>query len=869
MFRKSIFVILIICFCISIVNAQSFDAKKLAVQWEVIENSHKGKPQFLSALTFTNKGKTTLPAQGWKVYFNFVRAIDTNSVTGGHITFINGDLFALSPLSSFTGLKPGETLLVEFVSGDWAVNFTDAPSGFYMVWDNAPEKGISMPELSIKASTEPRQYLRFPEDKIGLITPHIIYEQNKTIKDIPAEQLVKILPTPTSYQETRAIFDLTTEVGIIADESFKTEADYLATELTTLLGKKPIVSTVSSLLRSKKNIYLTKTNVENIEGYILNVKPDNVTIQASSSAGIFYGIQSLKLLMPPSVWSGLQSSISIPTVEVTDAPRFEYRSFFLDVARNFQSKKQILRLLDLMSLYKLNVLHFHLNDDEGWRIEIPALPELTEIGSKRGHNLDGKKSLPPSHGSGPDVNNAAGTGYYSKAEYIEILKYASARHIQVIPEIESPGHARAAIKSMDVRYDRLMAANKKDEAEKYLLRDLEDKSVYRSVQSWNDNIMNVAMPSTYRFLETVVDDLMSIYKEAGAPLQSIHFGGDEVPAGVWEKSPACQALMDSSKTVNSTDDLWYYYFGKVNEMVKRKGLIMYGWEEIGMRKTKLDGKNVNIPNPDFVNDKFRVDVWNNVLGWGAEDLAYQLANSGYKVVLSCVSHIYFDMAYYKSFDEPGYYWGAFVDVDKPFYFIPYDYFKNSKEDKFGNPLDKSIFIGKQRLTDYGKSNIIGIQGLLWSETITTPERMEYMILPKMLGLAERAWAKDPQWAIERDEARAEQLYQQEWSAFVNVLGKRELQRLDNYAGGFNYRIPTPGAIVENGKVVVNMQLPGLTIRYTTDGKEPTAKSNIYTGPITGKGKIKLKAFNTKGRSSRLIEVDNAASLPGANYNGGK
>jgi hexosaminidase len=415
----------------------------------------------------------------------------------------------------------------------------------------------------------------------------------------------------------------------------------------------------------------------------------------------------------------------------------------------------------------------------------------------------------------------------------------------------------------------LMSAGKQEEAEKFLLRDPEDKSVYRSVQSWNDNIMNVAMPSTYRFLEVVVDDLVSIYKEAGAPLESIHFGGDEVPSGVWEKSPACQALMDSSKTVNSVDDLWYYYYGKVNEIAKRKGLIMYGWEEIGMRKTKQDGKNVNIPNPDFVNDKFRVDVWNNVLGWGAEDLAYQLANSGYKVVLSCVSHIYFDMAYYKSFDEPGYYWGAFVDVDKPFYFIPYDYFKNSKEDKFGNPLDKSIFIGKQRLTDYGKTNIIGIQGLLWSETITSPERMEYMILPKMLGLAERAWSKDPKWATERDEAKAEQLYQQDWSKFVNILGKRELQRLDNYAGGFNYRIPTPGAVVENGKVVVNMQLPGLTIRYTNDGKEPTVKSSVYNGSISAKGKIKLKAFNTKGRSSRVIEVDNSDSLQGASYNGGK
>jgi hexosaminidase len=864
MTRYSLVIIFFVCLSAA-AYAQRFDSKKLAIQWEVVENSHQGKPQFLSALQFTNNSKTVFPAKGWKIYFNFIRSIDGASVKGAKIKYIKGDLFELTPADDFQGIAAGAKLLVEFVSSDWAVNFTDAPSGFYIIWDEAPDKGYTITDFSVKASTEPRQYLRFPEDKIGLITPQIIYDQNKETKNIAPDQLPKILPTPISYNETKAVFNLGNDVGIVADPLFKTEADYLADELTALLGKKPAVN---SAQHASKNIYLTKADIAD-EGYQLTVKSDNVTIQAGSGAGAFYAIQSFKQLMPPSTWSGVQPVITIPAVEVKDAPRFEYRSFFLDVARNFQSKKQILRLLDVMSLYKLNVLHFHLNDDEGWRIEIPSLPELTEIGSKRGHTLDSKKNLPPSHGSGPDVNNTTGTGFYSKAEYIEILKYATTRHIQVIPEIESPGHARAAIKSMDARYERLMAEGKREEAEKYLLRDLNDKSVYRSVQSWDDNVMNVALPSTYNFLEKVVDDLQAIYKEAEAPLQSIHFGGDEVPAGVWEKSPVCVALMDSSKTIKSTDDLWYYYFGKVKDMVKRKGLIMYGWEEIGMRKTKVDGKNVNIPNPDFVSDHFRVDVWNNVLGWGAEDLAYQLANAGYKVVLSCVSHIYFDMAYYKSFDEPGYYWGAFVDVDKPYYFIPYDYFKNAKEDKFGNPLNKSIFIGKARLTDYGKTNIIGIQGLLWSETITSPERMEYMILPKMLGLAERAWSKDPEWATERDEVKSQQLYQQAWSQFANQLGQREMPRLDSYAGGFNYRIPTPGAIVENGKVISNIQLPGLTIRYATDGKEPTVKSPVYTGPITAKGKIKLKAFNTKGRSSRTIAVDNTTTLQSTTYKGGK
>ncbi len=831
-----------------------FDAKNIKVQWEVIENSHQNKSQFQSAFTFTNTGKTDLPKQGWTLYFNFVRTVDPASTTGGvTIERVNGDLFRLFPKADFQGIKAGNSLRVEFVSSDWVVNFTDGPAGIYIVWNDAPSKGIPITNYTIKPSTEPKQYLRFPGDKIGLITPAITYDQNKTILPVAPDKLTKVFPTPVTYQENPGAFVLSKDVAIVTDPAFANEAELLATDLSGIFKTKPAISTAGNT--SAKHIQLQK-NSDAPEAYQLSITNEKITIAASSGAGIFYGIQSLKTLLPPQSFTKAQTAIEVPNVQVTDAPRFPHRAFFLDVSRNFQRKQQILKLLDLMALYKLNVLHFHLNDDEGWRLEIPSLPELTQVGSKRGHTGDNNANLPPSYGSGPDINNAYGTGYYSQTDYIDILKYAMARHIRVIPEIETPGHARAAVKSMDARYERLMKEGKKDAAEKYLLHDPEDKSVYRSVQGWNDNVMNVAMPSTYAFLEKVVDEVIDLYKRAGVPLTTIHFGGDEVPAGVWEKSPACQKLINENASVNNVDDLWYYFFGKVNTMLQSKGLGLYGWEEISMRKTKLDGNNHYIPNPDFVKDHLQVDVWNNVLGWGAEDLAYQLANAGYKVVLSCVSNLYFDMAYQKSFDEPGYYWGAFVDIDKPYYFIPYDYFKNAKEDKFGNALNKSIFTGKARLTDYGKSNILGIQGLLWSETVQGPERMEYMMLPKMFGLAERAWAKDPAWATEKNETQSEKLYQQAWSEFVTVVGSRELPRLDFYSGGFNYRIPSPGAVVKDGKVDVNIQLPGFVVRYTTDGKEPTVKSAIYSGPIVKKGTVKLKAFNQKGRGGKTITITN-------------
>jgi hexosaminidase len=308
--------------------------------------------------------------------------------------------------------------------------------------------------------------------------------------------------------------------------------------------------------------------------------------------------------------------------------------------------------------------------------------------------------------------------------------------------------------------------------------------------------------------------------------------------------------------VKQIDDLWYYYYGKVYTLLKARGLKLYGWEEIGMRKTTIDGKSHSIPNPDFSNNNFMVDVWNNVMGGGAEDLTYRLANANYKVVLSGVSNMYFDMAYMKTFEEPGFYWGGFVDVDKPFYFIPENYYKNAKVDALGNPLDPAIFRGKDPLTGYGADNIVGVQGLLFSETVKNSARMEYMMLPKLLGLSERAWAKNPDWATERDSARSEQLYKQAWGTFVNVAGKRELVRLDHYNGGYQYRIPTPGLNVSNGTVTANIQLPGFIIRYTANGKEPDGKSKVYTTPVTDKGTLRFKAFDTRGRGSRTATVNN-------------
>jgi hexosaminidase len=823
-------------------DVPKFDIKDLHLSWEVIDNNYQNKHEALTSLTITNKGKQTLPAGGWKIYFNSSRNFIADAVSGNaKVLQVNGDLYSITPNDKFKEIKPGESLRIDYLCEDIVVNFTDAIEGPYFVWDAEPAKGYWPGDFNIKPFNPTYQ---------GLITPEILYNQNKIIQDIPVSQLQKIIPTPLSYTENAGNFVITNAVSIVSDPLFAKEKTYFITGIEKLLGSKLKGTSTDKKVIFKKDATL------GAEAYTLNVTPNDMTIAASTPAGLFYGIQSFKTSISASPWMKAQTSILVPCISVKDEPRFPYRAVMLDVARNFQSKQQVLKLINLMAVYKLNNLHMHLTDDEGWRIEIPSLPELTTIGSKRGHTLDSKTHLPASHGSGPDFDNAAGTGFYTKADYIEILKYATERHITVMPEIETPGHARASIKAMDARYSRLLAAGDKAGAERNLLRDLNDKSDYRSVQYWNDNVIDVSLPSTYNYIETVVGDLVNIYKEAGAPLPAIHFGGDEVPAHVWEKSPAYMALKANNPEIQNTGDLWYYFYGRVNDILKKRNIRLAGWEEMALRKTQVDGQNTYVPNPQFLGEKMQVDVWNNVLGDGQEDLAYKLANGGYKTVLTCVTNLYFDMANYKSYDEPGYYWGAFLGIDKFFSFIPYDYFKNADVDKNGHSINRNLFVGKQRLTDYGKTNIIGLQGALWAETVKTPERMDYMIFPKLIGLAERAWAKDPAWATERDTTKARELYNADWSKFLNILGKRELPRLAYYNGGYSFRIPKPGVVLEDGKYKSNIQFPGMTIRYTTNGKEPDANSPVYEKPIPANGIIKFRAFDAKGRGGNVAEVQN-------------
>jgi hexosaminidase len=476
------------------------------------------------------------------------------------------------------------------------------------------------------------------------------------------------------------------------------------------------------------------------------------------------------------------------------------------------------------------------------------------VGGYRGHDRTGS-GMVPSFGSGPFamMNDSNGSGFYTQEDFIEILKYANDRHIEVIPKIDMPGHARAAIKAMDYRYEKLKNQESNIAVTEYLLRDLNDSSEYSSVQMWNDNVICVCQESTYNFIKTIVDDFVKLYEKADVPFNTFHIGADEVPHGVWEKSPACKEFFNSNQI--PLEAVTEYFFKRVAAILKERNLNMGGWEEIALKKTKTDKGLSMEANPAFVKENFRPYVWNNVWGWEQEDVGYKLANAGYKTVLGNVTNLYFDLAYEKHPEEIGYYWGAFIDTKKVYEFNPFNIYLGAKEDKFGNPLNQESINSKVKISEAGKKNILGIQGQLWAENLKGKEVLEYMAFPKLLALSERAWAQQPSWSTIQDDDKRNAMFNESWTRFTNTLGQKDLRKLDYMFGGVSYRISPPGAQLRDGTLTANVEFPGLIVRYTTDGSEPTMASDVYSKPVQVEAKmIKLKAFTASNRGSRTVVV---------------
>jgi hexosaminidase len=393
---------------------------------------------------------------------------------------------------------------------------------------------------------------------------------------------------------------------------------------------------------------------------------------------------------------------------------------------------------------------------------------------------------------------------------------------------------------MEARYHRL-AGRGAPHPDTFLLNDLEDQSRYRSAQLFRDNVINPGKPGVYAFIDMVVGQLAAMHRKAGAPLHTLHVGADELAVGAWERSPAAHAEMQriGAKT---TADLWDHFYDQVDAIAQRHGAHLAGWEELGVRKVIVKGRYEPSPNPHFNGRPFLLHVWNNLEG--SEDLAYQLANAGYSVVLSPATNLYFDMAHSLDALEPGHNWAAYLELSDVFGFDPFNMNRASRTP------------GLQSLSPSARDRIAGLEGTLFSETMRDPQRLDYMMAPRLFALAERAWAKAPDWTETGDPLQATAQRVADWSAFSTLLGRHVLPMLDAARPDVAYRIPPPGLMVRDGHVLANHAYPGMTLRYTVGGAAPDASSRPVAGPIPEKGLITVTAFSRNGRAGRSASIEN-------------
>jgi len=434
------------------------------------------------------------------------------------------------------------------------------------------------------------------------------------------------------------------------------------------------------------------------EGYRLQVSAKAVRIEVSTSAGAFYAFQTLGQLLATDP-SASDPSLALPAVSIADEPRFPYRGMHLDVGRHFFDVDTVKRYIDTMARFKFNRFHWHLTEDQGWRIEIDAYPRLTEVGAWRAESPVGK-NLDPYVGDGVPHG-----GYYTKSQIREVVAYAAERFVTVIPEIELPGHATAAIAA----YPQLGCTAEQ-------LQVSTTWGVHDSVFCPGEE--------TFTFLETVLSEVMELF-----PSEVVHIGGDEVPKRQWRQNAAAQGLMRREGLTDEAE-LQSWFIRRIERHLRAHGRRLIGWDEI------LEGGLA----PGAI-----------VMSWRGNEGGIAAARQGHDVIMTPVEHAYFDFYQGDERTEPlAMSWAGFpITLRTAYEFEPV-------------PAE---------LSAAEAGHVLGAQGNLWTEYISTPEYLEYMAYPRALALAEVVWS--PAGA-------------RNWEGFVARL-RAVLPQLDEL--GVNYRLP--------------------------------------------------------------------------------
>ena len=788
----------------------------------------------LSILNSTNIDLNSV----WSFHWNQQSSIvDSESIPDNiKYEYVAGQSYNILSFGKDYDLKSNESVNIDFNQFGDVKRISDLPVGGFIVSNNEIIDVKFTYDWKDAAGIE-KLDAPSSKDRYDLYSPSSILNQSKLEIITPTPSEITILDGESSLKSLYEIsvdeyldLDINT-VESLFDEHFDTEFNNYSN------------STDSDILVQYSDNFLE-------ESYELSINENKILIKASDRAGALYGLQSLKQIMLASKFE----KTLLKHILINDSPRFSYRGMLLDISRNFYGPDKIKQILDYLSFFKINHLDFRLTDDEGWRLEIPGLEELTEVGSKRAYTKDEFESLIPMYGSGPDTNST-GSGYLSKLDFIEILKYADNRNIKIIPQISYPTHLRSAIISMDVRYQKYMELGNRQEAEKYLLSDPNDKSEYYSAQGFNDNIACICRESAFTFYEKVIDEIYLMYQEAGVKLDKFGIAADELPYGAWQKSPICDKFMEDNSIVGDYNALYEMMQSRVYNKLSSYGATMTGWDDILLKLTDKNQSETQIKD-FFKGDDILLFVWNSDWGQGRQDMIYKYANLGYKTVMSNSSAFYFDMVDDKDLDNVGLSWSGYADYKDMWTVDVFDIFNDSYGVKKNN-ISKEYIESSEKIKYSNRDNIIGIQSQIWSETIRNEDILDYMFMPNIIVFSQKAWSKDPKWMSIQDQSEREITLDDEWNKFTNTIGQRVLPMVDNIYGGLSYDLPKPGGIIKNDSLYANSAFPGLNIKYTLDGSLPNFESMSYTNPvkINKDDIVNLRLFDNKGRGGYSIQVD--------------
>ena len=649
----------------------------------ILTNSINADGQFCSTL----KNNCDIVLDNFLICFSLLSPI--KSIDNCLVTNQVGGYVEISQLN-ISSLSPGQEWLFKYAyehSRHRPMNHTWGPQGSFLKLHDGTIISVHVDDVNFQT-----------------LSPNVPIVKNLSDKSL------RLVPHPNEWVPSAGVCNLSQPLNLSFDDSeIITRAVSAASELGKRLNLSIYSNNVADFIDSNTTLLIKTQKHKTSASYNLIITSDVIELTAGDEQGLFYGL--VTLLQLNQTYHKL-----IPCGIINDQPRFNWRGQHLDCARHFYAVESILKLLDLMCLFKLNKFHWHGTDDESFRFKLDSNPELATATAKRGDSL----LVPPIFGSGPSPTG----GSYDSSDINRIIERASSNYIDVMPEFDLPGHNLSLIQLFPST------------------RDPRDKSNEVSVQGYFKNTLNPAMPDTYSIIEPLIDDLCNLF-----PGEYIHLGGDEMPPDSWTESPEVNDLK-KKYNLQTNKDVLSWFINKLSARVESNGKKTATWQEAE------DGSYL-----EKKSDKL-LFAWQNL------ESGYKLARKGFKVVLCPAEHIYFDMAQSQTYSDRGVNWAAIVSLE--------------------DTVDWQIIPSDEPELE---SNIEGIQGHLWSETITQDSHMQAMLCPRILGLSESAWS------LEKNKRNGKTM---------NILATNNFRDLFEQIGWEYYRsenfdiMPTSNTINEEG-----------------------------------------------------------------------